>query len=928
MALTRPRTTKRPASAAPPAPVGHAGDFLPVEALGADGLLVRSDGAFVRYLEVTPTNPLVVDEEGVQRLTRGFTDMLLRVPGGMSVQLYAQANYVGLEKLLAAMRAETDGATAHLAASPERAQRAQAAALRRLAATHEEALALHAEDQAAVEVRFLLVVPMMPDRPTRQAGTIPLLRERQTSRSRKQRDPLTRDLHEHGLLARESRTLVDELRSALRAVDMQAEVLNGPQVADLLFGRLSPSVARTLPGLAPSRSAPEIFGALDEQTELDAAVQRARGLRDAVCHGALDLTDPRRVRIDGDLEHTLYVSRRPQRTFYGWLLHAMQSDRPWTLSVHVHMRDRGAMHDHYDRQERRLWGVNRSAETSGGRPNRDQQDQEAEFGAVKGELGGGGESIADVSIYQSIREPGPAPDPRALGDAVAVAMRRLSGPVEAAVSQGEVQQPDLWQSSLPLGLDVARRTFRTVTRNAADSVPFIATACGSPSGIPFAFAEPGRTVEFLNPFDRAHDNALTNIFAKSGRGKTFTSIQLISAAITRGAQANIIDRSKDHWKFLCDLIPGAVHLRLGLEDGGATINAWDVEDLANVPRAKIAFLVRLHALLVGDHDAGEDSYGLSASQRSLLAQAIRRTYQRAHELGLVARESTLRDVLFDLAAEEADNPAGSAEHAAIYRDLGMNVADCCDGGTYGYLFDRLTSIDAPEDAPLIVFNTAEAPEDEAVSAAVLFAAFEFVNARTERRYERYLQRYAEGWRPAGPFDGKSILVLEEVWKIVKRKATAAQVAEKARRGRHIGLWTVAITQNRSDLSGPNAKALLDNTTMHLNFGHDSADEIDLMARDMGLARSEAAQIKTLTREKGAYAQSYFINGSRGRGVVVMRPASHTYWTATSDPDDTPRRALAVQQAARARGRDSYAARWDALELLADPAWHQALLEQP
>lgn len=175
MALTRTRAPKRPA--APPAaaaPVGYAGDFLPVEALGADGLVIRSDGALVRYLEVTPGNPLVLDEEGVQRLTRGFTDMLLRVPGGMSVQLYAQATYVSLEKLLGGMRAETDGATAHLAASPERALRAQAAALRRLAATHEEALALHAEDQAAVEVRFILVVPLMPGRPTHQTGTIRL----------------------------------------------------------------------------------------------------------------------------------------------------------------------------------------------------------------------------------------------------------------------------------------------------------------------------------------------------------------------------------------------------------------------------------------------------------------------------------------------------------------------------------------------------------------------------------------------------------------------------------------------------------------------------------------------------------------------------------------------------------------------------------
>ena len=65
------------------------GELLPVEALDQDGLLVRSDGAFVRYLQVVPSNPLVLDEQGCDRMTRGLTDLLLRVPTGTSVQLSA-----------------------------------------------------------------------------------------------------------------------------------------------------------------------------------------------------------------------------------------------------------------------------------------------------------------------------------------------------------------------------------------------------------------------------------------------------------------------------------------------------------------------------------------------------------------------------------------------------------------------------------------------------------------------------------------------------------------------------------------------------------------------------------------------------------------------------------------------------------------------
>ncbi len=139
-----------------------AGDLLPVEALTSDGLLIRSDGAFVRYLEVVPTNPLVLDPDGCARMTRGFADLLTRVPAGFSVQCYAQATPVSLEDLLARGRAETDAATAPLLASNDELKRAQGEALRKLAEICEESLEVHAAAQAAVDVRYVLVVPWHP----------------------------------------------------------------------------------------------------------------------------------------------------------------------------------------------------------------------------------------------------------------------------------------------------------------------------------------------------------------------------------------------------------------------------------------------------------------------------------------------------------------------------------------------------------------------------------------------------------------------------------------------------------------------------------------------------------------------------------------------------------------------------------------------
>src|SRR3954451_18926200 len=78
----------------------HAGDLLPVEALLEDGLLIRSDGAHVRYLEVLPRNPLVLDPDGAERLTAGFAAVLARLPAGQSMQLYVEARPLALDAVL------------------------------------------------------------------------------------------------------------------------------------------------------------------------------------------------------------------------------------------------------------------------------------------------------------------------------------------------------------------------------------------------------------------------------------------------------------------------------------------------------------------------------------------------------------------------------------------------------------------------------------------------------------------------------------------------------------------------------------------------------------------------------------------------------------------------------------------------------------
>ena len=74
-------------------------------------------------------------------------------------------------------------------------------------------------------------------------------------------------------------------------------------------------------------------------------------------------------------------------------------------------------------------------------------------------------------------------------------------------------------------------------------LPLVGTKCGSPTGIPFAFADPGRTVELLNLYDEQHPNHTLLIAGRSGSGKTMTANVLMSRCLALG-RAGVRDRPR------------------------------------------------------------------------------------------------------------------------------------------------------------------------------------------------------------------------------------------------------------------------------------------------------------------------------------------------------------------------------------------------
>jgi hypothetical protein len=205
-----------------------------------------------------------------------------------------EARPVQLDELLASCHADTQQATGALAARGDPELEARAEALRRLAAAHGESLRVHAEDQAAVELRYLVVVPWRPDLPLPSVGTLRVPRRRKTG------PVLRRPLAAHLRLARESLGHADALRAELEGLDLTARLLDGPEVADLLWRPFAPHAAQATPELGAARLTAPVLGALEAEHDPTGAARAADRLADSIAHAPLDFAaDHRWAVIDG-----------------------------------------------------------------------------------------------------------------------------------------------------------------------------------------------------------------------------------------------------------------------------------------------------------------------------------------------------------------------------------------------------------------------------------------------------------------------------------------------------------------------------------------------------------------------------------------------------------------------------------------------------
>ena len=231
-AMIAGRTAKSRAGGLP-----ETGELAAVEAIDRTGLIVTSEGAFVRILRVTPPNPLLMSAQEREKTAGTFQRLVSQLKAEETLQFYIDARPVNLTELLAGCRREVQASAGPAPASDRPARDPLALARWRLYAAMEESLRLHADDQAATEISAYVVVPFLPRQSVARAALAWAQRRRLPTA------PLERPLQAHRRAVREHLAHVDALRSELEAEGMPTGLLDGEEVVRLLWARFNPTKA-------------------------------------------------------------------------------------------------------------------------------------------------------------------------------------------------------------------------------------------------------------------------------------------------------------------------------------------------------------------------------------------------------------------------------------------------------------------------------------------------------------------------------------------------------------------------------------------------------------------------------------------------------------------------------------------------------------
>ncbi len=513
-------------------------------------------------------------------------------------------------------------------------------------------------------------------------------------------------------------------------------------------------------------------------------------------------------------------------------------------------------------------------------PSLDDEDALEEAGALAQDLHSAEEGLALSTVVLTLQ----AESVAALDTATRRALSLIGTRLGIHAGKGRGYQKPLWQASLPLGQNTARRRAkRWHTSAIGNGLPFLAHNPGTPTGFPVGFASRGHELVLLDLIHPSLSTSVMTVTGSQGMGKTFWLLRCALWSRYRGHRVTLIARA-DHFQPFVALCGGA-YIAPGKQDDPPIINLWDLPTGQKMSR-KVSFLVAAHEILLCN--PGQE---LDGEVRSVLDHAIQAIYARhgvtaGDERPLLHDDAPLeRELVAHLAGEAARKGLTARKREMLdklHATLLQYVTDPAHGeGRYAPLVDRTTTVNVAED--VLCWNLDDL--DPPLYALMLFTITDAMAQRARSTFDATRGHSAE------------FLAIDEGWFLSEFMGAGRELTNWAKRSRHIGLILAFASQQVSELIKPATKPIFDAASLRCVFRladvRDDEDTAAWAARALQCSVDEAHAMTSLHEgQMVLFRQAK--DGSRRRGEVdVMAPPLEYECFTTETWTDVPARNEAV-----------------------------------
>jgi len=809
-------------------------ELLPVRDY-LDGVMVRTNGAFVAGYELRGVNAYFASDEDRDRNKMMLEALLKSVP---EQSMRMQIRYEVVEDLGDLLSAYTE--QNRLGDDADTVHALDAARLENWGAQAEDGHYL----RPLLHVYFIwdprLHHRVMGKRDRRPLNLSPSALSAKSA--------VQRSRQEHARLVAEFESLLGGIETTLEAANLGARRLDDQELFLEAKRAMNPLDSQLKPHIA-GENFPEYRSAREQLADVS----------------ILNETESY-INVGGLLYSVVSLKELPDATFSGILRELAAIDFPIVVNAQITLPDQAKVLKGYKSRLKKMQAAQR--DTHGGfKTNVEAQVAESQLFRVQQEIIASSLKTAKLSLTIVTRTSKPANTRNEYEEAeqlitsrrqqLLYAVSRMNG---AKAIQETIAKRRLYLNSLPGMADTDRREQDMLTTNAADLVPIETPWPGTPQSPLFLLETPYRQLIPFSPFDPGLSDANVLTIGKSGGGKTLMTQMLLSMAARVDPLVSIIERG-DSYQPLVELMGGQM-ISMSL-DSDQTINAWDLPKGEREPsKDQVAFLRNLTRHMMGEGGA-EDTDLLDG----LLTEAILRTYKRAaiRPSNPIPTFCDLRDELAQWRDEERNQRVMDEAHLA-----GIKLRSWTgERGPYSKLFDRPTTISL--ESSWLFFNVEKLADD-----ARLEGAMSLVIAR------------AMSLRASGKTGRPAIVIMDEFWFILDSPVLAPEAVQLFRTARKRGVIVCGISQTVEDYVGtkekprPHGPGIIKNASTKI-IGQQPGDTGPL--RDhLYLSDTAINTIKQFSApRKGRYADALIVIGERAGTTHAIRmvPTPLEYWIMTT-----------------------------------------------